>query len=219
MTRKAKSTTTKLVHRPASRQSGSTLLGIFIGLVIGVVIAAGLVWYLNKTPAPFQDKGVRPPAAPSAPPPAPAAVPVPGATTPQPASTPPGSPESLPGKPGDKPRFEFYNILPGKQDAAPAPQDKGAASPKPDDKAASQEQIYLQAGAFQKTTDADNLKAKLALMGVEASVQEVAVPDKGKMLRVRVGPFTKVDEMNKVRNQLATNGIQATVVKTKDSGN
>lgn len=197
------------VGRTIRHQAGSTLLGIFIGLVIGVVVAAGLVWYLNKTPAPFQDKGVRPPAAPAA-----TAAP----NGPTQAGTPvPAAPESLPGKPGDKPRFEFYNILPGKQDAAPASPDKAAA--KPEDKPAVTEQIYLQAGAFQKTTDADNLKAKLALMGVEASVQEVSVPDKGKMLRVRVGPFAKVEEMNKVRNELAANGIQATVVKTKEGGN
>ena len=56
-------------------------------------------------------------------------------------------------------------------------------------------------------------------MGVEASVQEIAVADKGKMMRVRVGPFARLDEMNKVRNQLAANGIQATVVKARESGN
>jgi cell division septation protein DedD len=195
------------VGRTIRHQTGSTLLGIFIGLVIGVVVAAGLVWYLNKTPAPFQDKGVHPaPAAPAT------------ANGPAQAGSPvPGTPESLPGKPGDKPRFEFYNILPGKQDAAPASPDKAAT--KPEDKPAVTEQIYLQAGAFQKTTDADNLKAKLALMGVEANVQEVSVPEKGKMLRVRVGPFARVEEMNKVRNELAANGIQATVVKTKEGGN
>ncbi|MCX7171328.1 MAG: SPOR domain-containing protein, partial [Proteobacteria bacterium] len=64
--------------------------------------------------------------------------------------------------------------------------------------------------------DADNLKAKLALIGLEASVQEVNVPDKGLMHRVRVGPFAKTDEMNRVRTQLAQNGIQATVVKAKE---
>ena len=43
-------------------QAGGTLLGMFIGLVVGVLIAAGVVWYLNKTPLPFQAKGNRPPA-------------------------------------------------------------------------------------------------------------------------------------------------------------
>ena len=38
----------------ARRQAGGTILGIFIGLVVGVVIAAGVVFYLNKSPLPFQ---------------------------------------------------------------------------------------------------------------------------------------------------------------------
>ena len=72
-------------------------------------------------------------------------------------------------------------------------------------------------GAFQKAPDADNVKAKLALLGIEASIQEVTTADKGKLLRVRAGPFAKPPEMNKARNELAANGIQATVIKIKDA--
>jgi len=207
------------------RNSGSTLVGLFLGLVIGVLIAFGVVWYLNKMPLPFQDKSSRPekielkPGAPQ---------------TPQ-------APQQLPGKPGDKvnekPRFEFYKILPSGQEAAPPPGDTPggasapagtstkpaqppqAALPQPAATAAapSGDMLYLQAGAFQKSTDADNLKAKLALMGLETSVQEVNVPDRGLLHRVRVGPFAKPEDMNRVRNQLSQNGIQATVVKGRES--
>ena len=96
------------------KQGGGTILGLFIGLVVGVVAAAGVVWYLNKTPLPFQAK-VGKPAAEKNGEARPAAVPV--------------VPEPLPGKPGDKvqekPRFEFYKILPGAEE--PVPQ----AAPKP----------------------------------------------------------------------------------------
>ena len=48
--------------QPARKKSsGGTLVGMFIGLVIGVVAAAGVVWYLNKSPLPFVEKA-QPPA-------------------------------------------------------------------------------------------------------------------------------------------------------------
>lgn len=195
-------------RRAGGRKSGGgTLLGMFIGLVIGVLIASGVVWYFNKAPLPFQDKSNR-------------------AEKPVDKNAAAKTPEPLPGKPGDKvnekPRFEFYKILPGGQEATPAPAAPAASAPAaapapvpaPAAEAAPGELFYLQAGAFQKAADADNLKAKLSLLGVDVGVQEVAVPDKGTMYRVRVGPYAKPEDMNRVRNQLAQNGIQATVVKT-----
>ncbi|MDO8933129.1 MAG: SPOR domain-containing protein [Rhodocyclaceae bacterium] len=196
-------------RKPQGKSRGGMLLGLFLGLVVGVLIAFGVVWYLNKTPLPFQDKSNR---------------------ADRPADTPAGqarTPESLPGKPGDgkvgeKPRFEFYKILPGGQEATPAAAPAAAPAAPAVQVAAPAEAVpgelfYLQAGAFQKAADADNLKAKLSLLGVDVGVQEVAIPDKGTMFRVRVGPYAKPDEMNRVRNQLAQNGIQATVIKVKEA--
>jgi cell division protein FtsN len=168
---------------------------------------SGVVWYFNKTPLPFQDKSNR----------AEKPVDTKGAAK---------TPEPLPGKPGDKtaekPRFEFYKILPGGQEATPGPAAAAPAAPPAAiavtpaaTEPASNEVFYLQAGAFQKAADADNLKAKLSLLGVDVGVQEVNVPEKGTMYRVRVGPYAKPDDMNRARNQLAQNGIQATVVKVQ----
>lgn len=203
-------------HGKKSR--GGTLLGMFIGLVIGLAIAFGVVWYLNKSPLPFQNKYEGAPKAdkPGAP----------GAAAPAP----------LPGKPGDKPverRFDFYNILEGKPapqggmaPAAPSAQSPatagmtgmgtGPAAAAPEAKPQPTDVFYLQVGAFIKAADADNLKAKLALTGLYASVQEVSIPDKGTMHRVRVGPFRDPEEMNRARNLLAQNGVQASVVKNKE---
>lgn len=60
------------------------------------------------------------------------------------------------------------------------------------------------------------MKAKLAMLGFEAGVQEVEVADKGTMHRVRVGPYGSTEEMNQNRGQLSQNGIPATVVRVKD---
>jgi len=38
------------------KSSGGTLLGIFIGLILGLCIAVGVAWYINKTPIPFLTK-------------------------------------------------------------------------------------------------------------------------------------------------------------------
>ena len=200
---------------PPKRNRGGTLLGICIGLVVGLLIAFGVAFFLNKSPLPFQNKARQDAAK--------IQDAKPGASAQQLAA-----PMPLPGKPGDKvgdkesdkPRFEFYKILPGSQEATPGQKQVQPAAPAPapaqaDEKMVPAENFYLQAGAFQKSADADNLKAKLALMGVGASVQEVVIPEKGTMHRVRVGPFAKTDEMNRVRNELSQNGIQTSVVKMK----
>lgn len=184
-----------------NHQRGNTLMGVAIGIVVGVLISLLVVWMMNKTPLPFRD---------------------PGARTERPANGDDGQSGTvapLPGKPGDKvgdkpgekPRFEFYKILPGSQEAAPTPEAKLDAKAK----AGSSEPIWLQVGAFQKPADADNLKAKLALIGLDAGVQEVDLPEKGKMYRVRTGPFPNVEEMNRAKSLLSQNGIQATQVKGK----
>jgi cell division protein FtsN len=186
-----------------TNQRGGTLLGLAFGLVVGVLISFGVVWYLNKTPLPFVEKVISP-------------------GDPKQNGTAGKQPLALPGKPGDKPlasdrKFEFYDILEGKREAAPKP---GSATPAPPPvsgtPAAAAGQLYLQAGAFQKAADAENLKARLAMSGFEAAVLEVEVPDKGKLHRVRVGPYATPEEMNRVRSQLSQNGIPATVVRVKE---
>lgn len=194
------------VPRRKTRSLGNTLIGVFIGLVMGVLIAFSVVWYLNETPVPFLN-GANP--------------------SQRAADSPPGAgpdaaiaPLVLPGKPGDKPpvaadkpRFEFYKILPGEGEASPGP--VPAVVSKPESRTGA-ELLYLQAGAFQSPADADNLRAKLALMGFEASVQRVTMDNGGVWHRVRLGPYRNQDEFGPVRNHLLENGIQVAVVKTKE---
>ena len=71
---------------------------------------------------------------------------------------------------------------------------------------------YLQAGAFREQNDAENIRAKLALLGVEARISERQA-DTGVLYRVRVGPFNQMDSMNKVRGKLSDNGVDAAVVR------
>lgn len=194
--------------KPPKRKSrGGIFVGIFVGLVIGILVAFGVAWYIMKTPMPFLAKSKSQNDKP--------------AESSSNGAAGAEQPLTLPGKPGDKvpekPRFDFYKILPGTEETAPVP--TPMPTPVPEQKAAGGEPFYLQVGAFQSPADADNLKAKLALMGLEASVQQVVLPEKGVWHRVRIGPFAKPEDMNGARSQLAQNGMQATLVKGKGGAN
>lgn len=121
-------------------------------------------------------------------------------TTPPPPATGPVAPAT----PEPAPSFDFYKVLPGD---APADLPTNAAP------AAPAVRYYLQAGAFQNPADADNLKAQLALLGIEAAIQTTDVPDKGIFHRVRIGPFRDMGEVERTRELLAQNNLPATLVK------
>ena len=202
------------------KSGGGTLLGLFVGLVIGVLAAAAVVWYIHRTPPPFTAR-TQPPAQP-----APQQQQQPA--TPSQTAPAPQAPLALPGKPGDpvpqasdKPRFDFYKILPGNSEAIPDP--KPAAKPNEPKQAEAnkdkesretvlKEPVFLQTGSFQNAGDADNQKARLAMLGVEAGIQQVMLQDKV-WYRVRLGPFRKIEEVNALRAELARQGIDANVVK------
>ena len=209
-------------RQPTKKKSaGGTLIGMFIGLVLGVVVAASVVWYMNKSPLPFNKSVQAPPAKPEG-------APANGKAAPQGGQ--PAQPMALPGKPGDpvpEKRFQFYDILPGKADAVPDKAGKPEVKkeePKKEEKKEehkkeevkeSKTPLFLQAGSFSTAQDADNQKAKLAFMGIEAVIQQVMIQDKT-FYRVRVGPFTRIDELNKTRAELAKNGIDAQLAKNKE---
>jgi len=171
--------------------TGSLLTGILIGLLLGLGIALAVAWYINKMPTPFLNRA-GPPAK---------------STAPESAKT-----DDKGGKaPDGKPRFDFYKILPGTEEPVTerqfteAQQKPSTAQPK--------EAFFLQAGAFQNAPDADNMKARLALLGVAAEVQTTTLPDKGSWHRVRAGPYTAIEDLNRTRDILKQNGIETTLVK------
>ena len=194
----------------ATRKSseGSFVLGIFVGLLIGLAISLGVAFYLNRTPMPFT---VAKPKEEKA---APAGK----------AATIPGLPQRDSGATaaasGEKPKFDFYKILPGAEETVSEKElrDKlrAAKSQPPGQQEASKDVYFIQAGSFQNPSEADNQKARLAILGFEASVEPANLPDKGTWYRVRMGPYKKVEDINKVRQQLAQNGIDASLVKLKE---
>ncbi len=182
---------------PARKDGNPLLAGMLIGMVIGVAMAAGLAWFIMKSPSPFVQVE-----------PVEAKTPV-AATK---SATPSGSDShTTAGVNDDKPRFEFYKVLTDKDPAVTAPPKAAVAPSQTEVKTAvPAEPLFLQAGSFTNPEDADRIKAKLALLGIEANTQTATIPDKGVWYRVRLGPYKSADELNRARIFLKQNGVDST---------
>lgn len=185
--------------------------GLVIGLVGGLVIAAALAWYFNLGSRGFKtvENTAKPKPAMAEPKPAPAEPP-PAAKKeepPPPAPTPDKAaekkaPAADTPAPAVKPRvdYTFYGILPGDKPAKPVEPPK------------SKETWWLQVAALKNPVDADKLKARLALLGLEVSTQKV--DSAGQLLyRVRVGPYKREDDALGDLDTLAQNNFEPRLFK------
>jgi cell division protein FtsN len=126
------------------------------------------------------------------------------------------------------PRFEFYTLLPEKEIAipeaeiAPDPPSPPAASPARVASAPGAGNVQsagtrylLQVGSFRSLEDADRLKARLAFMGLEPSIQTVSIDGAETWHRVRVGPFGGRSEVSEARRRLKENQLDSLLLKLK----
>lgn len=125
-----------------------------------------------------------------------------------------------------KPHFDFYTILPEIETVLPERFDKGE---KPDKKTAATKPerpeaasardagvVYvLQAASYANIEDADRLKARLVLNGLEAHIEKVSIEGKGQFFRVRLGPYARVDDLDAAYQKLGQQGIKAMRLKVK----
>jgi len=164
-------------------------LWLLIGLTIGLGVAA--YFYFHTRPHT-------------------ALAPTPTAPT---AASPPKTSDKAPGKPSEKkdatkPSFDFYTILPEMEVVVPEAQKNARPSAKPG--------VYLlQVASFRNFADADGMKARLALLGVESKIETVTGSDKEAWHRVRVGPYSDPRELNRIRTRLLNNNISAIMIQLK----
>ena len=207
---------------------GSLMLGIFIGYTLGILSTIGIWFYLEQVPSPFLPEEQ-----------------IAGYDRPDDDyanKTQSGTSESPVenkhiAKVEEKSQFDFYNILPGDDETLavyeipqhieqPKAAEKQQAPVKPAPPPVSERRqvepvsvaadtYYLQVGSFRNNADADNLKARLALLGVIASVQSADLSEKGIWYRVRVGPFTQKTRVDQVHSRLRENGIEAQFIKAR----
>lgn len=72
-------------------------------------------------------------------------------------------------------------------------------------------QFYVQAGAFSSASEAEQQRARLALLGSQATVSQVVAAGRT-IHRVRIGPYSTREAASIAQNTLAGNNIDATIV-------
>jgi cell division protein FtsN len=181
----------------SQRQGGNTVIGFVAGLLAGLLIAVAVALYMTNAPVPFMNKVHRPTE-----------------------NVKPGADGKLPdpntalySKPIEPPKVDPTKVN-AKTDpkAVPPPPEQPAKADAPPP--AETTRYLLQAGAFKTPDDADAMRARLALLGLDARVSPF---EQGgtTLYRVRVGPYGQIDDINRIRKDLAENGIDSQVVKSK----
>lgn len=133
----------------------------------------------------------------------------------------PAAPADAPATNPDKPKYDFYSVLPEMEVVVPDAEVKSAATtPATADAQATTtnttQRFMLQAGSFRTSADADALKARLTMMNVgPISVQNVSI-NGAQYFRVRVGPFADLRGVDAAKRSLEANGINA--IALRESG-
>ncbi len=117
-----------------------------------------------------------------------------------------------------KPRFEFYTVLPEKEIAVPetAIVEIAEQPSVPLKKPVAGTRYLLQVGSFRKLPDAERLKARLAFMGLDATIQTVTIDGAETWHRVRIGPYGKINQLKSVLAQLKKNRLDSIVLKLRN---
>jgi len=193
-----------------------SIFGFLGGLICGLAISVAIALYLTNSPVPFVNKvqhateNVNPePGDPNRPlfsPQIPAAGAADPAARPVPESNEPAGP--VPGVATPPPPTAAAPAAPPGAGAGPAK--PGAADAGADGGA----RLMLQVGAFKNADDADVLRARIALLGLDAKVTANLV-DGATLYRVRLGPYGPLDDLNGIRRTLSENGMEPQLVHIK----
>jgi cell division protein FtsN len=199
-------------------QRGGFVLGLVVGLLVGLAVALGVALYITKAPVPFINKVPQrtaeqdmaeaernrnwDPNAPlgakaNVPRPAPAASGADAPAAPRPASS-------------ATPARDPAAILAG-GGTAPAAAGSQPAGARP---AADTFVYHVQVGAFTRTEEADQQRAKMAMLGLEARTSEREQGGRT-VFRVRVGPFNTREEAEAAQARLTNIGVDARLVRVE----
>jgi cell division protein FtsN len=176
--------------------SDRAVAGFLVGLASGIGLSAATALYITNAPVPFINKVQRPTE-----------------------KVNPGANGELPDP--NKPLYSTRAVVPlaptvAPHDATAAP-GMAVAPPAPAAAAPADEnsgRVMIQTGAFKSAQDADAMRARLALLGLDARVSQVNQDAATVLYRVRIGPYRELDDLSGIRRTLSENGIEAQVVRS-----
>jgi len=214
-------------------QRGGFFLGMIVGLLIGLALALGVALYITKVPLPFIDRVPQRTAEQDA---AEAEhnknwdpnSPLYGKNPGKPHAVPSAAADASDAASGSEGRETA--VAPPASAASPA---KAASGAKASASAASSARnpaailsgeavstapasdalsYQVQAGAYGNQAEAEQQRAKLAMMDLESRIQEREVNGHTRY-RVRVGPFAQREQADEVRARLTAAGIESALVR------
>ncbi|MBX3635866.1 MAG: SPOR domain-containing protein [Rubrivivax sp.] len=217
------------MSRRGKSQRGGFVVGLVAGLLLGLALALGVALYVTKAPVPFINKvpqrtaeqdnaeaernrnwdpnaplagRVRPPAASAAA--VPGAGPAPDTGAPGAARDPAAILSGAPVAPGTTPATG----------PAAAPATAPATAPLSTARGPEPFVYFVQAGAFTRSEDAEQQRARLAMLGQTARITEREQAGRT-VYRVRLGPFPTRDEADALQTSLQGQSIQAQIVRVE----
>lgn len=216
-------------HSSSRAQRGGFIIGLVVGLLIGLALALGVALYVTKAPNPFVNKvparsagqdaaeiernrnwdpnsalAGRNPAPMASAPAATPALPDPA----RPAIAAPALPDTALA-PASAPRLARPGS-PASAAVAKAPATR-ASQAVSTTTGTSPFTYFVQAGAFTRSEDAEQQRAKLAMLGVESRLTEREQAGRT-VYRVRIGPFERREEAENAKGRLGDSGVEATLV-------
>lgn len=167
-------------------RSGGSIVSFSAGVAVGLIVSAAVAAYITLTPPPFEDRGLRKPEPPVA--------------AKKSSSEPAAAPESA--EPPSPPPEAVAPPPP-----PPLADPKGVPLAEPPGTT-----YFLQVAAYRSVDEADQMRARLAILGFEASVSQVR-RDSTVFHRVRLGPYSDFEVLNRTKVGLSENGLESTVVR------
>ena len=207
-----------------SQQRGGFLIGLIVGLMVGLALALGVALYVTKAPNPFVTK-------------VPPRSPVQDAAEAErnrnwdpnaPLAGKTAMPSPPPAGPGGASPAAAGNSAPSAAASGPgarvakAPTTAGGASAPPGratpplstGTGADPFTYFVQAGAYARSEDAEQQRAKLAMLGIESRLTERDQAGRT-VFRVRVGPFDRKEDADRAKEKLGEAGVDSALVRVQ----